>query len=478
MSLRLRLALFLVAVFGLGEWVIVRTALDQVKPRYLESMEESLVDASRLLAALLETRLQAETPDPEPLRAAFGALRTRAFEAQVYSMLKTQLDLRVYLTDAAGRVVFDSDGGRAEGADYSRWLDVSRTLRGEYGARATQLVPGDNESLVLHIAAPIRRGDRIVGVLSLGKPTRSINALVAAAQRRILYGAVLGGVALLAALLLAANWVIAPLERLTAYARAVRDGRPAPLPPLPGRTLRELGGAFAEMRESLEGKRHVERTTQALAHGLKAPLAAVRGAAELLGEEPPPEERRRFLENLRAESGRIEQIVERLLQLSALEARTALRAPERLPAAGLATAVADALRNAGLAAGVELTVQAASAATVWGERALLHEALANLVQNALEFSPRGGRVAIGVSDTARGVEFVVEDEGPGVPAYALGRVFERFYSLERPATGRKSTGLGLALVREIAHLHGGEVELVNRPAGGARATFRLPPAPQ
>lgn len=476
MSLRLRLALFLVSVFCLGEWLIVRTALNEVKPRYLESMEESLVDASRLLAALLETQLRAGTPDPEPLRSALASVRRHEFVAQVYSLRKTQLDLRVYATDAIGRVVFDSDGGRDEGADYSAWLDVKRTLAGAYGARATQAIPGDNESLVIYIAAPIRHGERIVGVLSLGKPTRSINTLVAAAQRRVLLGACIGGLGLLAALLVAANWVIAPLERLTAYARAVRDGRPAPLPPLPGRTLQELGTAFAEMRESLEGKKHVERTTQALAHGIKAPLAAVRGAAELLGEEMPAEERRRFLDNLRAESVRIEQIVERLLQLSALEARSTLLSPERLEAAALCAEVADGFRSAGRAAGVELVVAAESAGVVRGERALLREALSNLVQNAVEFSPRGGRVTLGARLECGRVEWVVEDQGPGVPDYALARVFERFYSLERPATGRKSTGLGLALVREIAHLHGGEAEVVNRSAGGARAVLRLPAA--
>jgi len=473
MSLRLRLVLLLVSVYCLGGWLLVRSALNEVKPRYLESMEESLVDASRLLAALIETRLDTAPLDPAPLRAAFAAARRTDFAAQVYSLRKTQIDLRVYVTDAAGRVVFDSDDGRDEGVDYSRWLDVSRTLRGQYGARATQAVPGDSESLVLYFAAPVRRGSEIVGVLSLGKPTRSINTLVAAAQRRIALGALAGGLALLVALLVAANWVIGPLERLTAYARAVRDGKPAPLPALPGRTLRELGTAFAEMRESLEGKKHLERTTQALAHGIKAPLAAVRGAAELLGEDLPPEERRRFVGNLRAESGRIEQIVERLLRLSALEARGVLQTPERIDVAPLLAEIVDGFRSAGAAAGVELTVVSA-AGTVRGERPLLREAVANLVQNALEFTPRGGRVTLGSSPVGGCVEIAVEDTGPGVPEYALPRVFERFYSLERPATGRKSTGLGLALVREIAHLHRGEATLGNRPEGGARATLRLP----
>jgi two-component system sensor histidine kinase CreC len=79
-----------------------------------------------------------------------------------------------------------------------------------------------------------------------------------------------------------------------------------------------------------------------------------------------------------------------------------------------------------------------------------------------------------VTTTEGRVVFTIVDNGPGVPDYALSRVFERFYSLARPGTARKSTGLGLALVREIAHLHGGDVSLENREGGGARAVLWVP----
>jgi two-component system sensor histidine kinase CreC len=107
--------------------------------------------------------------------------------------------------------------------------------------------------------------------------------------------------------------------------------------------------------------------------------------------------------------------------------------------------------------------------TLRGERVLLREALVNLLQNATEFSPDDGEVRLSYRADAGGVEFIVEDDGPGVADFALPHVFERFYSLPRPGTKRKSTGLGLTLAREIAHLHGGEVALANRPQGGARA---------
>jgi len=106
-----------------------------------------------------------------------------------------------------------------------------------------------------------------------------------------------------------------------------------------------------------------------------------------------------------------------------------------------------------------------------GERVLLREALVNLLQNAVEFAPAGSEVTVAAAAAGGRVTVVVEDRGPGVPEFALARVFERFYSLPRPGTQRKSTGLGLALVREVARLHGGDAALENRPGGGVRASF-------
>jgi two-component system sensor histidine kinase CreC len=463
MSLRLRLLLLLLAIYCAGGYYLTQQALQQVRPRYLESIEESLVDVSVLLAAMLE-------PVGEGgLREAFARAQAREFEARIFSLKKTTINLRVYVTDAAGQVVFDSTG-RDEGKDYSRWNDVRLTLLGRYGARSTRDVPGDDATQVIYVAAPIRNGGRTVGVVSVGKPTAGVTELVDAAQRKILLGAAVGGISLLVVMLVVAAWAIHPLERLTIYARAVRDGKAVKAPALPGHTLRELATAFEEMRDALEGRQHVERYTQAMAHEVKAPLAAIRGAAELLSEEMPDEQRRKFIANIRGEAARIQQIVERLLELSSLEARKALRHSEPVSIAALVNEVADAMKPASEGARVTLVVTAGEGEVI-GERVLLREALVNLVQNALDFSPAGGVVALsGVQELDR-IVFDVEDRGPGVPDYAQGRVFERFYSLPRPGSTRKSTGLGLALVREIAHLHGGDVSLENRSEGGARARF-------
>ncbi len=229
------------------------------------------------------------------------------------------------------------------------------------------------------------------------------------------------------------------------------------------------------MRDALEGRQHVERYTQTLAHEVKAPLAAIRGAAELLDETMPAEQRQKFLANIRNESARIERIIDRLLELSSLEARKELRQAETLSIAQLAADAADVVRPAYATRGVRLTLRSGPMqASVQGEGVLLREALVNLLQNAFEFSPVGGEVVLGWGSEAGRVVFIVEDAGPGVPDYALARVFERFYSLPRPGTERKSTGLGLALVREIALLHRGGATLENRPGGGAIATLWIP----
>ncbi len=482
MTIRTRILLVYLLLIGGGYVYLVTSILDAIRPRYLESMEASLIDAAAFLAAVAETHV---TPDERidivPLRRAFDAAVARPLDAQIYSIHKTAVDLRVYLTDAAGIVLYDSDASRSEGRDYSRWNDVLLTLQGRYGARASRLDPEDESSLVIHVAAPIRRDDRIIGVLSVGKPTANINVLVHSVRARVIVAGIIGGGLVLAVGIAFSVWLTTPIENLTAYARAVRDGRPARLPRrLAGREVSELRQAFDEMRAALDGKAHVERYTQALAHEIKAPLAALRGAAELLAEDDaamPPAQRARFLQNLRTESARIQTIVEKLLQLAALENRRTLEAPAPFELAQLLRETLAAAEPALRAKNIRATLDAPVPQTVNGDRFLLTQAVSNLLQNALEFTPPGGAITLALRPAAATDDdhalITVDDTGPGLPDYALPRLFERFYSLPRPDTGAKSTGLGLALVREIAHLHGGEITLQNLPAGGTRATLTL-----
>lgn len=110
--------------------------------------------------------------------------------------------------------------------------------------------------------------------------------------------------------------------------------------------------------------------------------------------------------------------------------------------------------------------------SVAGDPDLLEQALGNLLDNAIDFTPPGGVISLIACEVQKQVQLIVTDSGNGIPDYALARVFERFYSLPRD-NGLKSSGLGLAFVQEVARLHQGEITLHNREEGGAIATLTL-----
>src|SRR5215470_7135517 len=154
-KIRSRIILSFVVLVGIGFYFLVHHILAELRPRYLEAVEEVLVDEANLLAAFLESQMTDGKIPAEALRGAFQDLAGRSLSAQIYKLHKTRVDERVYVTDGQGRVIFDSEG-RDEGKDFSQWRDVALTLRGEYGARTTRDEAGDPTTSILHVAAPIR----------------------------------------------------------------------------------------------------------------------------------------------------------------------------------------------------------------------------------------------------------------------------------------------------------------------------------
>lgn len=476
MSTTSRILLGFLLLLAAGLWLLERELTGRVERQYMEAAEESMVDVAQVMASLVEAQLDDQgRPELESLRSAWEAARNRPFRAQIYNMVKTTLDLNVYVTDASGLVLFDSDHGRCEGQDLHFKRDVALTLAGAYGARSTFQDPQDEDSSVMHVAAPVRHHGAIVGVVSVYKAQRSLftfrdeTRIWMRTTGLIFFGAITVGAYLVVTLF------SRPIRRLTEYARAVARGERAAPPKGGSPEALTLTRAFEEMRDALENRAYVENYVQTVTHEMKSPVAAIRGAAELLREDMPAEQRDRFLANIQAEAGRLQNIIERLLALSALESRKALDHPEPVALAELAAAVCSQLEAVAQGRGVRLELLLEARPVVRGEPYLLETALSNLVQNAIDFSPAGARVQVRLAASATHAELVVEDQGPGIPDYALGRLFERFYSLKRPGTNRKSSGLGLCFVREAAALHRGSITLENQPKGpGARATLRLP----
>ena len=480
MTTRNRVFVGILLGYALGVAFLLYRQLLDIDPRYRESAEESLVETAQLLATSIELASPGAAVRTEGLDPLFRALYAREFRAEIYGIEKTRVELRATVVDAQGRVLYDSTG-RPTGEDQSRWHDVALALRGQYGARTTPDVAGDPASSVMHVAVPIRAGGRadgaILGAVSVGKPVQSFGQFVEAARRKTLLVGATSVVAVLLLVIILSVWLVRPFGLVTDYVRYVRAQRTFSLPRLGRRALGVIGAAYDEMRDALAGRNHVADYVQTLTHEVKSPISAIRGAAELLQEPMPDADRARFVANIVRETERIRQLVERMMELTALESRQRLDAPARVPLRPLLLELAASAEGAAAVRGQHVLVVAdatADALAVEGDALLLQRAVANLVDNALDFSSDGATVTLDLQRRGRSVDVTVRDQGPGVPEYAESKVFEKFYSLARPHSRKKSTGLGLSFVREIAELHRGRAALRNHPDGGVVATLSLP----
>ncbi len=476
MSLTSKLLLGFALIAGIGFLLMMDQVLSRVERQYLEAAEEPMVDMANVMAEMLARDVDGEGKvDTASLQSAFTSAKARQIEAKIYAFTKTRMDMDIYVTDDRAVVLYDSMHPERVGERETR-RDVNLALAGEYGARATRAVETDPSTAELYVAAPVIIGEKILGVVSIGKPQQSMAKF--RDETRSWLKRTIGSLVLCMLLGsgLLARWTTRPIRRLTDYARGITRGERPPVPRLHGSEMKTLGAAFEKMRDVLEKRDTVEHYVQTLTHELKSPVAAIRGAAELLQEpEVPDAQRTKFLHNIQTESLRLQDLLDRLLALTALEKQKFLEDAKEVNLSVVVREVCDHFAPMLAKKGIKLDRWIDEDVMVCGEAFLLRTALNNLLQNAVDFSPRGAEISVGLKVVDGRACFVVEDEGPGLPDYAKNRVFERFYSLPRPVTGKKSSGLGLCFVREAALLHRGSAEIENRDGrSGVRAFFSLP----
>lgn len=471
MRIGLQLLCGLVLIFALAAWFVLEIFVEEIKPGVRSATEDTLVDMAQMLAPLALDDMQEGKMANGRLASAFARLNQSPINALIDGHLKQQAEYRIYVVDRWGKVVYDSDGVDL-GKDYSRWNDVYLTLRGEYGARSTRSDPDDPASSVMHVAAPLREGEVILGSLTVAKPNRTLLPMIERSEHQLLQGAAL---LLFISLLIGALlvwWLNRAIGKLVHYADAVSQGQPASLPRLYSPELDRLGRSLETMRRQLDGKAYIEAYVHSLTHELKSPLAAIRGAGEILAEAPPPEVAKRFIGNINLETARMQQLIERMLQLAKLESGQGLDRQSVEPAR-LGRRTLDARQIVAARRHVALTAELADAPRQKWDPLLVEQALGNLLDNALDFSPAGGQIRLSGAMEQGGYCFRVWDQGPGIPDFALPRIFERFYSQPRPDKG-KSSGLGLSFATEVARQHGGRLTLANQPDGGVLAELWLP----
>ncbi|MBY0398408.1 MAG: heavy metal sensor histidine kinase [Thermoleophilia bacterium] len=258
-----------------------------------------------------------------------------------------------------------------------------------------------------------------------------------------------------------------------------RLGRRVEVRALP-REVSDLAGSFNGMLDRIEGAfARLDRFSADIAHELRTPVHNVRNVAEVaLAHGRAEGDYREALGACLDEADRLATLIDRLLFLArADDPRRGLRREDVDVAAELGR-VLDFYGAAAEEAGVALTLSIRGRPCARLDRPLFQRAVGNLVTNALDHTPRGGHVTLAAAAGPDGLEVSVADDGAGIAEEHLPHVFDRFYRCDAARTpGRGGLGLGLAIARSIAELHGGRASIRSRPGAGTVATLLFADAP-
>ncbi len=497
--------------------IVAFLSLGTYERQLLRSLEGALVQQARLLAAALE--------DAGP--------RMDAEAVRVVTALRQRSDARLRVVDADGGLLVDSArfGPRAEepaaaateraqptpaeerflyrlasfpvrlwrrwlspprppletddfyaDADALRGAEVLEALDGRYGA-ATRISTSGQRSVTLYSAIPVFADGRVAGAVLASQSTYRI--LVDLYDLRLdVFILFLGSIAAAAALsLLAAATITVPIRRLRDQARRVLDARGR----LAGRfehtrrrdEVGDLSRSLGDLSRDLERRVGLlESFASDVAHELRNPLAAIRSAVELGLAVDEPTERARLLESAIEDTRRMERLISGVREVSLLDSGVESEAEEAVDVLEVATRAVEAVRLGRSGSGVHFSIEGGHAA-VLVPPGRLAQVIANLVENAADFTPPGGHVTVRVArvdgvDGAPEAILSVTDEGPGIPADVIGRIFDRFYSFRPGEEAKRHSGLGLAIVKAIVEGRGGSVAAENLPGRGARFEVRLP----
>ena len=370
------------------------------------------------------------------------------------------------------------------GAAVLRGAEVLEALAGRYGA-ATRISTGGQRAVTLYSAIPVLDRGTVAGAVLASQSTYRI--LVDLYDLRLdVFVLFLASIAAAAALsLLAAATITRPIRRLRDQAQSVLDARGR----LAGRfepsrrrdEVGDLARSLGDLSRDLERRVGLlESFASDVAHELRNPLASIRSAVELALSVEEPVARSRLLESAIEDTRRMERLLAGVREVSLLDAGAAPEAEETLDLREAAGHVVESVRLARPDARVRLSVEG-DHASVSMPPGRLAQVIANLVENAVDFSPPDGHVRVAVSRDGGGgagpapaVLLTVTDEGPGIPADVIERIFDRFYTWRPGGEAGTHAGLGLAIVKAIVEGRGGSVRAESLPGRGARFEVRLP----
>jgi len=466
----------------------------------IESAKEVMVEVATMFSKIASQNII----DGEINLTTFGGIIFDYFQSP-HGDERLQ-NLAIYITDKDGFLILDSRG-LSLGTDMKSHSVVGSALSGQQGISriSTEPVRGPWKARginieyffkpeFLHVSSTIYDNrQEVKGVLVLVAPmldlmdrTRLYRFIFYIFLLSLFFGA------------LGSYRISRNIRRVEKYATKLFKGEDVSIPNV-NVQFNKLAVAIEQARSEVELKDDVEEYIDTLAHELRTPITGIRLTAEnlltpmgiesyLLEEKDDKKskvltkeikKRREFIRSILDSNKQMDSLVSRLLALSRIERRDTLTETEKLK---ILPIIENVLKVYGthnrLIVSKNITINLDDIdkkSTVFAEKILLEQALSNILKNALEFSPKASTINIKSSESNTFVTIVVLDEGPGIPPHVSSKLFTRFFSVARPDTGRRGTGLGLRFVRKIMQLHGGEITIKNRLLQvGTEAKLRFP----
>lgn len=380
--------------------------------------------------------------------------------------------LYVQILDATGNVVATSQNLRGEQLPIEPWM----ILEGLRGRTNQETLATLTEDQVKVRTMPMIHGESVIGLIQVAQSLHHANQTLQ--MLAILLGTGVTGLWLMVTLV---GWVmvgitlrpVSGIAQAAAEIAATGDFSARIEHSGPQDEIGRLAATFNRMTDRLEAiLKSQQQFIADSSHELGTPIAVIRGNADLLARPLPPEEAREAIDAIRSEAGRMERIVNALLDTAELDlAQKESMEPVRLDE--VAREAFEHMRP--LAAKLELTMPRLDSAVVMGSPDWLRELVLNLLDNAIKYTPQGGDVSLSLQAWGRWAELAVTDTGIGIPHESQSRVFDRFYRVDK-ARSRASggMGLGLAIVKAIVDVHGGQISVVSEPGQGSSFVVRLP----
>jgi two-component system sensor histidine kinase ChvG len=357
--------------------------------------------------------------------------------------------------------------------------------------------------LVVSVAVPVQRMRAVLGVLLLSTRGGDIDNIVAAERWGIVRVSLFAAAVTVVLSLILANTIAGPVQRLASAAERVRHSvkARAEIPDFTDRTdeIGHLSGALRDMTQALYKRIDaIESFAADVAHELKNPLTSLRSASETLPLARTDDAKERLLEIIQHDVKRLDRLISDISDASRLDAELAREDARPVDTAELLRTTVSLFNDIHRDDTPEVVLDVAYSSGARPYRCIGHDSrlsqvIVNLLDNAISFSPPGGRVSVKAKRVGSEIQIAVEDEGPGIPSENLERIFERFYTDRPQESFGQNSGLGLNISRQIIVAHGGRLWAENRHregdgvagksagaaerlSAGARFVIRLPAA--